>query len=86
MWFSAAVASGKTEAESPLDELIARMTKAQLVAAWQTNAARGDLEDQFKLGSAYARGDGVVIDFAEAVKWYRAAATRGHPEAQLKLG
>jgi len=38
------------------------------------------------LGNAYAKGDGVPQDDAEAVNWYRKAAEQGHAEAQFNLG
>ncbi len=37
-------------------------------------------------GDAYANGAGVEKDAAEAVKWYRKAAEKGYPRAQLILG
>ncbi len=49
-------------------------------------AEAGDVEAQFKLGVIYDRGENVPQHFAEAVKWYRAAAEQGHAEAQLALG
>ena len=41
---------------------------------------------QYELGKRYGSGDGVNVDKAEAVKWYRKAAERGHAEAQRDLG
>ena len=41
---------------------------------------------QFKLGHAYSIGQGVSKDYAEALKWYRAAASQGHARAQFNLG
>lgn len=49
-------------------------------------AEAGDVKAQFKLGVMYDRGENVPQNFAEAEKWYRAAAEQGHPEAQLALG
>ena len=34
----------------------------------------------------YANGDGVSLDYAEAVKWYRLAADQGYARAQFFLG
>ena len=34
----------------------------------------------------YDNGDGVVQDYAEAVKWYRLAAEQGNAMAQTNLG
>jgi TPR repeat protein len=49
-------------------------------------ADAGDVEAQFRLGSAYDSGQGVARDAAEAEKWYRRAAEAGHAEAQNSLG
>ncbi|MCE2453479.1 MAG: sel1 repeat family protein [Nitrospinae bacterium] len=49
-------------------------------------AEKGDAVAQFKLGVMYDRGENVPQNFAEAVKWYRAAAEQGHAEAQLAIG
>jgi uncharacterized protein len=34
----------------------------------------------------YDNGNGVVQDYAEAVKWYRLAAEQGNAQAQYNLG
>ena len=52
----------------------------------RTAAEQGHVLAQFKLGDCYHRGDGVVKDEAEAVKWWRKAADQGHARAQAKLG
>jgi TonB family protein len=41
---------------------------------------------QWLLGGAYAKGNGVPKDSAEAVKWYRKAAEQGFAMAQSDLG
>ncbi|MFB3828561.1 MAG: tetratricopeptide repeat protein [Bryobacteraceae bacterium] len=48
--------------------------------------SQGHAGAQFALGLAYAEGNGVSQDYAEAAKWYRLAATRRHAGAQLNLG
>lgn len=48
-------------------------------------AEQGNEVAQFKLGEAYANGDGVPIDEKAAAAWYRAAADQGHLIAQLGL-
>ena len=37
-------------------------------------------------GTRYAKGQGVLQDYAEAVKWYRLAAAQGNAMAQANLG
>lgn len=49
-------------------------------------AAQNDVEAQFELAEAYRTGDGAVENFAEALRWYRAAAELGHADAQNNLG
>lgn len=50
------------------------------------NAEQGLADAQYALGLCYAKGEGVVIDMAEAVKWYRKAAEQGLAVAQCELG
>ena len=38
------------------------------------------------MGTAYDEGLGVPIDHAEAARWYRRAAIRGHTLAEHNLG
>jgi len=49
-------------------------------------AESGDAKAQYALGLAYAAGQGVAKDDAEAVRWYRKAAEQGDAQAQNKLG
>ena len=49
-------------------------------------AQEGDMTAQFCVGRMYANGFGVMMDDAEALKWYGLAAASGHAEAQYNLG
>ena len=49
-------------------------------------AASGDATAQWFLGTMHAAGQGVSVNDAEAVKWYRKAAEQGDANAQLNLG
>ena len=49
-------------------------------------AQDGDPVAQFCIGRLYANGFGVMMDDAEALKWYGLAANQGHAEAQFNLG
>jgi uncharacterized protein len=49
-------------------------------------ADRGNAQAQLTLGGMYERGDGVPLNYAEAVKWYRRAADQGDPIGQQNLG
>jgi hypothetical protein len=44
----------------------------------RVRAEQGDAKAQYSLGAAYALGEGVAKDSAEAVKWYRKAADQGY--------
>ena len=48
-------------------------------------AQAGGLEAQYRLGLAYATGQGAQQNLAEAAFWYRKAAEGGHREAQFQL-
>jgi TPR repeat protein len=52
----------------------------------KAKADQGDADAQFNLGVMYAKGQGVVKDEVEAVKWFRKAADQGNAEAQSNLG
>jgi uncharacterized protein len=49
-------------------------------------ADQGDAMAQFNLGWAYAHGNEVLQDYAQAASWYRKAAQQGHAAAQYNLG
>ena len=49
-------------------------------------AEAGEALAQFSLGVMYDKGDGVLKDSAEAVKWYRKSAEQGNANAQNNLG
>ena len=38
------------------------------------------------LGNIFLGGEGVVVNYQKALKWYKMAAKEGHPEAQFNLG
>lgn len=59
-----------------------REPHAEMIAA----ATAGDAEAQFRLGEAYYTGQGVALNEADAVKWWRPAAEQGHIKAQYRLG
>ena len=45
-----------------------------------------DAESFFQTGERYFNGTGLAQDYAEAVKWYRRAAEKGHADAENNLG
>jgi TPR repeat protein len=56
------------------------------VAALTAMANQGNAYAQSNLGLMYAKGEGVVQDYAAAVPWYRKAADQGHAMARSNLG
>ncbi len=49
-------------------------------------AEDGDAAAQFCIGRLYANGFGVMMDDAEALRWYGLSAEQGYAEAQFNLG
>jgi hypothetical protein len=72
---STAAGAGGAGAQGPV--MTAEMLKA---------GRAGDATAQCVIGYCYAAGQGVRQHWAEALKWYRAAAEQGHPNAQYNLG
>ena len=56
------------------------------VAVLRVKANAGDADAQWLLGLAYADGQGVPQDYAQAAAWYRKAADQGLADAQTNLG
>ena len=50
------------------------------------DAEQGDAIAQFNLGDMYYNGEGVSVDYQEAMKWYSKAAEQGLADAQSSLG
>lgn len=62
------------------------VTLAQDVEARRKAADQGHADAQFNLGFAYAQGQGLPQDCAEAAKWYRKAADQGYAYRRFNLG
>jgi TPR repeat protein len=60
-------------------------TDAQSIATLNEQAANGDAKAQCGVGNAYAKGEGVPQDYAEASVWYRKAADQDYAAAQYNL-
>ena len=50
--------------------------------ALQELAKQGDLQAQYNLGVAYAKGQGVLQDYTQTKLWFEKAADKGHIAAQ----
>ncbi|MDX8379932.1 MAG: SPOR domain-containing protein [Gallionella sp.] len=49
-------------------------------------ARTDDANAQLKMGSVFLTGKEVEQDYAEAMKWFRLAASQGQPQSQFNLG
>jgi TPR repeat protein len=49
-------------------------------------AEQGDGESQLNLGLMYVKGEGVLQDYKESVKWFTKSAEQGHDESLYNLG
>ena len=52
----------------------------------EQEAENGSMADQFKLGYAYDKGEGIEQDYEKAAYWYNLAAQQGHNIAMCNLG
>ena len=62
------------------------MTLSDAAILDRVYARHGDAEAAYRLGRRFAIGDGAPRDPAEAARWLRLAAERGHAAAQTELG
>lgn len=46
-------------------------------------AKRGNVDAALQVGKLYANGEGVIVNMAEAAKWFEKAARKGNSEAQF---
>lgn len=65
-----------------IDSTVLGPEREQAFAWCQMAANAGDLRALFYLGRFYHWGIGVAEDWVAAMRWYTAAATRGHAEAE----
>ncbi len=56
-----------------------------LKASFSKASAQDDANGQFGLGTLYHQGFGVPQDYAEAMRYYRKAATKGHKDAHYNI-
>ena len=56
------------------------------IAIWQRWAGQGNVDAAYNLGVIHQHGDGVPLNYREAMRWYRQAADRGDKIAQFQIG
>lgn len=54
-------------------------------AAVRRAAKAGNPEAQFRLGVMYGNGDGVGLDYAQALEWFEKAAEQGHTNSLITM-
>ena len=59
---------------------------AAAIEAWMPLAEAGDARAQAAIGSLYIHGNGVAVDYAEALRWTRRAAEQGDVTGQFNMG
>ena len=58
----------------------------ELFSLLSSLAEKDDPEAQFYLGEMYSYGDGVTIDYTEAIKWFQKSDGKYESESLYKLG
>lgn len=56
------------------------------LAIWQEWAAKGNVDAAYNLAVIHHYGDGVPLDYAKAMHWYRQAAEQGDKVSQFQIG
>lgn len=59
---------------------------ARAMVIWQGWAAQGNVDAAYNLAIIHHYGDGVPLDYAKALHWYRQAADLGDKTAQFQIG
>ena len=82
-------AAGLPASGQPVSDSVNAYNAGNYIAAhenFKPLAEQGFASAQTNLGVMYLNGQGVLQDYAKAVKWYRLAAEQGHATAQYNLG
>ena len=59
---------------------------AAALEAWRPLAEAGDARAQAAIGSLYIHGQGIPVDYAEALRWTQLAAEQGDVTGQFNMG
>lgn len=59
---------------------------SQAVLIWHRWANQGDVDAAYNLAVIHQHGDGVPLDYAKAMAWYRLAAEKGDKVSQFQIG
>ena len=80
--FAAAVWAGDRE---DADAALRKDDFTTAAILYKKVAEQGDRLAQYNLGMIYSLGEGVLQDYAEAVRWFKLAAKQGDSDAQYEL-
>jgi len=88
LWYQRAAEHGSRSAVQNLANLArSEVVKEHLAATTRAaESGQGDAESLFVLAQRHHRGDGVPLDYAQALRLYRAAAAKGSEAARQMLG
>src|SRR5882757_477459 len=73
----------------PFERGLAAYERGQYLEAfklWKVASQAGDAEANYRIGTLYAKNQGVAGSIPDAVVWYERAAQLGHVEAQFQTG
>lgn len=89
LWYQQAASEGSRSAAHNLERLGAAAASNQqrddALRRLREASAAGNADATYELATRYHRGDGVPVDYGEAVRLYRLAAREGSAEAQRML-
>ncbi len=86
MWFRRAADNGSPSARSNLANLTRSDNAKQAGTTMRKAAGSGDANALFALARRFHRGEGESADYGQALRYYRAAAAKGHASARRMLG
>ena len=74
------------QAQKLIREFKPRTFYTKLLEEFKSLGEQGNTDAQFKVGLIYYKGQGVPVDYPEALNWFRKAAENGHQWAQFNAG
>ncbi|WP_133480127.1 hypothetical protein [Cognatilysobacter segetis] len=86
LWLTRAAASGSPAAKANLARLAQSRGAQRQREADDAGAGAGEAASLFALAQRYHRGTGASVDYGQALRYYRAAAAKGHGPARRMLG
>lgn len=82
-----AAENGDCFAMHQMGNFAASADEMEKAKAWYLKSAeKGFAASQYSMGNIYYYGQGVDVDYTEAMKWFALAAEQGQPKAQCNLG